>query len=63
MSYTSNDLGLYTASNERIRITSGGNVGIGTTSPSPSDTNAKTLQLGNNLILQNVVGSQVSLIS
>jgi hypothetical protein len=34
MSYTGNDLGLYTASNERIRITSGGNVGIGETSPS-----------------------------
>jgi hypothetical protein len=43
---------------ERMRITSGGNVGIGTSSPVAADSSSVTLQLRNNVIIQNVVGTQ-----
>ena len=43
---------------ERMRITSGGNVGIGTVSPVANDGTSRTLQLGNRLVIQNVIGTQ-----
>ena len=46
------------ASDERMRITSTGNVGIGTTSVVANDGDSKTLQLGNRLVVQNVIGTQ-----
>lgn len=39
-------------------INSSGNVGIGTAAPKLGQPPAKTLQLGNNMIFQNVIGSQ-----
>jgi hypothetical protein len=46
------------AYNERMRITSGGNVGIGISSPVSNDGDSRTFQLGNRLVVQNVIGSQ-----
>ena len=47
-----------TAMTPVLNWTSGGNVGIGTTSPVAADGSAKTLQLGNRLVIQNVIGTQ-----
>lgn len=44
-----------------LTIRNSGNIGIGTTAPVPADGSAHTLQIGSNMILQNVVGNQVSL--
>ena len=43
---------------EAMRITSGGNVGIGTSSPVANDGTSKTFQIGSRLTIQNVVGTQ-----
>ena len=42
------------------RFGGNGNVGIGTTGPVAADSSARTLQIGNQMIFQNVVGSQNS---
>ena len=44
--------------NDVLSLKSTGNVGIGTADPVAADGSATTLQLGNNLIMQNVVGTQ-----
>jgi hypothetical protein len=54
----SNFIALQTADIDRMRITSGGNVGIGTTSPSAADGSSVTFQLKNTVVLQNVIGTQ-----
>jgi len=48
-------------SNSATNTILSGNVGVGTSTPSPADGSARTFQIGNNMILQNVVGNQVSL--
>ena len=48
----------YTSYVDAMRITSAGNVGIGTTSPVSNDSNSRTFQLGNRLVVQNVIGTQ-----
>jgi hypothetical protein len=47
-----------TASAYRMSIDASGNVGIGTTSPVSNDGTSRTLQLGNRLVVQNVIGTQ-----
>jgi len=42
----------------KMIINSSGNIGLGTTTPAASDGSARTLQLGDNFVIQNVVGSQ-----
>jgi hypothetical protein len=44
--------------NNRFNITRCGNVGISTNSPVANDGTSKTLQLGNRLVIQNVIGTQ-----
>jgi hypothetical protein len=50
---------------ERMVIDADGNVGIATSSPSPSQRDSifafNTLQIGNRMVLQNIINSQVSL--
>jgi hypothetical protein len=58
---TNHALVFNTNNTERMRITSGGNVGIGTTSPVANDGTSKTLQIGDRLVIQNVIGTQLSL--
>jgi hypothetical protein len=41
-----------------VRIKGNGNFGIGTTSPVSADSSARTLQIGNRLVIQNVIGTQ-----
>jgi hypothetical protein len=59
----SGNLYFYTANTsqslvERMRINGAGNVGIGTTNPVANDGTSRTLQLGNRLTIQNVIGTQ-----
>jgi hypothetical protein len=59
----SGNLYFYTANTsqsliERMRINGVGNVGIGTTNPVANDGTSRTLQLGNRLTIQNVIGTQ-----
>jgi len=54
---TSNTNSCYSVT-ERMRITSAGNVGIGTDSPVANDGSSKTLQVGSRLAIQNVIGTQ-----
>jgi hypothetical protein len=41
-----------------VRIKGNGNFGIGTTSPVSADSSARTLQIGNRLVIQNVISTQ-----
>src|SRR3989338_7947154 len=48
--------GYWTASGNNIYNNNSGNVGIGTTAPVSGTVGSKTLQLGNNIVVQNIVG-------